>query len=197
MSLILQQLKCSACGAPLKSKERDRMLVCGHCGTLSLFAEGKMNAVGFSIAKPNTEGKDPVVYIPFWLVEAEVKVLHEKISGGGISRMVTGKKQMRGKQTFYICAADSIPEEFARVWNMELTLNPPEFSTIPEFKNGEKIVMTMEKETAESNAEFIFLRYETEIPGTLQELDYDFDVSATKVLYLPAFKKSSGYQLGV
>ena len=109
MSLILQQLKCSACGAPLKSKERDRMLVCGHCGTLSLFAEGKMNAVEFSIAKPNTEGKDPVVYIPFWLVEAEVKVLHEKISGGGISRMVTGKKQMRGKQTFYICAVDSMP----------------------------------------------------------------------------------------
>ena len=197
MSLILQQLKCSACGAPLKSKERDRMLICSHCGTLSLFAEGRTCPVDFSIAAPKTENTDPAVYIPFWVVEADVAVSHEKISGGGISRKISGKDRMRGMQTFYICAADAVPEENSRVWNMELTIHQPELTLIPEFKNGERMVMTMDKETAVNNAEFIFLRYETEIPGTLQELDYDFRVKSTKVLYLPAYKKSSGYQLGV
>ena len=197
MSIVLQPLKCSSCAAPLKSKERDRMLICEHCGSLSLFADGKTSTVEFAIVKPAIEEKDPLWYIPFWVVSADVIVHREKISGGGISRTVTGQKQMRGKRDFYICAADAVPEENARVWNMELTINQPEFATIPEFKNGNRIVMTMEKETAENNAEFIFLRYEAEIPGTLQELNYDFIVKSTKVLYLPAYKKTTNYKLGV
>ena len=197
MSILLQPLKCSACGAPLKAKERDRMLLCSHCGTLSLVTAGKTAPVGFAIAAPAVESRDPLVYIPFWIVNAEVSVTHEKISGGGISRMVSGQKQMRGVRDFYICAADAIPEEYARVWNMELTLKQPEIKTVPDFAGSVRVVMTMEQETAGENAEFIFLRYEAEIPGTLQELDYEFRVNSTKVLYLPAYKKSTSYQLGV
>ena len=197
MSILLQPLKCSACGAPLKAKERDRMLLCGHCGTLSLVAAGKTAAIDFAIAAPAVESRDALVYIPFWIVNAEVSVTHEKISGGGISRMVSGQKQMRGVRDFYICAADAVPEEYARIWNMELTLKQPEIKTVPDFAGSERVVMTMEQETAGENAEFIFLRYEAEIPGTLQELDYEFRVNSTKVLYLPAYKKSTSYQLGV
>ncbi len=197
MSIVLQPLKCLACGAPLKSKERDLMLICEHCGNLSLFADGKTSPVEFAIVKPTVEEKDPLWYVPFWVVNADVIVHREKISGGGISRAVTGQKQMCGTRDFYICAADAVPEEYARVWNMELTINQPEFTTIPEFKNGSRMVMTMEKDTAGNNAEFIFLRYEAEIPGTLQELDYDFIVKSAKVLYLPAYKKPTSYMLGV
>jgi len=173
------------------------MLICSHCGKTSLFADGTTCPVDFAIAEATVEDSHPLLYIPFWVVNADVNVHYEKISGGGISRTISGKKQMRGRYDFYICAADTIPEECSRIWNMELTVNQPEFATIPEFRNGSRIVMTMEKETAENNAEFIFLRYETEIPGTLQELDYDFAVNATKVLYLPAYKKANNYQLGV
>ena len=197
MSILLQPLKCSACGAPLKAKERDRMLLCSHCGTLSLVTAGKTSPVDFAIAAPAVESRDPLVYIPFWIVNAEVSISHEKISGGGISRMVSGQKQMRGVRDFYICAADAVPEEYARIWNMELTLKQPEIKTVPDFAGSVRVVMTMEQETAGENAEFIFLRYEAEIPGTLQELDYEFRVNSTKVLYLPAYKKSTSYQLGV
>ena len=173
------------------------MLICEHCGSTSLFADGKTSPVEFAIVKPTVEEKDPLWYVPFWVVNTDVIVHHEKISGGGISRAVTGQKQMRGVRDFYICAADEIPEEYARVWNMELTINQPEFTTTPEFKNGGRMVMTMDKETAKNNAEFIFLRYEAEIPGTLLELDYDFIVKSTKVLYLTAYKKTNNYQLGI
>ena len=197
MSIVLQPLKCSSCAAPLKSKERDRMLICEHCGSTSLFADGKTSPVEFAIVKPTVEEKDSLWYVPFWVVNTDVIVHHERISGGGISRAVTGQKQMRGVRDFYICAADEIPEEYARVWNMELTINQPEFTTTPEFKNGGRMVMTMDKETAKNNAEFIFLRYEAEIPGTLLELEYDFIVKSTKVLYLPAYKTTNNYQLGI
>lgn len=173
------------------------MLVCGHCGKLSLFAGGTTSPVDFSIAVPTVESTNTLVYIPFWLVSADVAVSHEKILGGGFTRMVKGQEQMRGNQTFYICAADSIPEKYSRTWNMELTLKQPDITCVSEFKNGNRVVMTMDKETAEDNAEFIFLRYEAEIPGTLQELEYDFRVNKTKVLYLPAYKTSNTYQLGV
>lgn len=197
MSIILQPLTCSSCGAPLKSRERDRMLICEHCGSLSLFSGGKTDKVSFAIAKPTVDSESPLFYVPFWVVNADIGVSHEKISGGGISRAICGQKQMRGNRDFYICAADAIPEEFSRVWNMDLTVNQPQFTLIPEFKDGSRIVLTMDSETAKNNAEFIFLRYETEIPGTLQELEYDFSVNSTKVLYLPAYKKPTSYQLGV
>lgn len=197
MSLILQPLKCCACGAPIKAKERDRMLECSHCGTLSLFAGGTTCPVSFSIASPTVDCSEPLIYVPFWVVDADVQVFHEKISGGGLTRRIKGQKEMRGPHLFYICAADAIPEEYSRVWNMELTLKQPELTFVSAFKNGERVVMNMDKETAGENAEFIFLRYEAEIPGTLQELEYNFIVNSTKVLYLPAYKKSNTYTLGV
>ncbi len=197
MAMILHELKCASCGAPLKSRERDRMLMCEHCGSMSLYAEGKVGPVAYTIVRPTVELTDPLVYVPFWIVNAALDVHSEKISGGKISRMISDTKQMRGTRDFYVCAAGAVPEEYARVWNMNLTLNQPEFETIQAFKGGKREVTTMEKETAGHNAEFLFLRYEAEIPGTLQELDYTFTVNSTKVLYLPAYKTATTYTLGV
>lgn len=195
--MLLKALKCPYCGAPLKSKVKDHMLLCTHCGKISLFTDSKIEEVDFRIVKPVKEQKDALVYIPFWIVNATLDVSREKISGGGIRRAVQDKRQMRGTRDFYVCAADAVPEQYSRVWNMDMTLDQPEFELIQEFKNGKREVMTMEKEVAGNNAEFLFIRYETEIPGTLQELEYDFKVNSTKVLYLPAYKNANTYVLGV
>lgn len=195
--MLLKALKCPYCGAPLKSKVKDHMLLCTHCGKISLFTDNKIEEVDFRIVKPVKEQKDALVYIPFWIVNATLDVSREKISGGGIRRAVQDKRQMRGTRDFYVCAADAVPEQYSRVWNMDMTLDQPEFELMQEFKNGKREVMTMEKEVAGNNAEFLFIRYETEIPGTLQELEYDFKVNSTKVLYLPAYKNANTYVLGV
>lgn len=195
--MLLKALKCPYCGAPLKSKVKDHMILCTHCGKISLFSDNKVGEVDFRIVKPVKEQNDTLVYIPFWIVNATLDVSREKISGGGIRRAVQDKRQMRGTRDFYVCAADSVPEEYSRVWNMDMTLDQPEFELMQEFKNGKREVMTMEKEVAGNNAEFLFIRYETEIPGTLQELEYDFTVNSTKVLYLPAYKNANTYVLGV
>ena len=194
--MLLKELKCPGCGAPLKSKERDIMLSCDHCGRMSFYENGNVDDENYTITAPTKELQGTLIYIPFWIVNADLNVKKENISGGKISRFIKDKRQMRGTRDFYVCAA-AIPEEFARKWNMDLTLDQPQLNAISGFKGGKRAAMTMEKAIAGENAEFLFLRYETEIPGTLQQLDYDFRINSTKVLYLPAYKNQDKYQLGV
>jgi NADH pyrophosphatase zinc ribbon domain. len=196
--MLLKALKCPHCGAPLKSKVKDHMLLCPSCGRISLFSEGDVGQVDFRIAKPADKKPDEtLVYVPFWIVNATLDVHREDISGGKIRRAIRDERQMRGTRDFYVCASDQIPEEYSRVWNMDLTLDQPTFETIDAFKDGKREAMSVDRDVAGNNAEFLFIRYETEIPGTLQELDYDFTVNSTKVLYLPAFKKDNNYKLGI
>ncbi|HJJ48401.1 MAG TPA: hypothetical protein O0X39_05380 [Methanocorpusculum sp.] len=196
--MLLKTLKCPHCGAPLKSKVKDHMLLCSSCGRISLFSNGNVGTVDFRIAKPGEKKPDEtLVYVPFWIVNATLDVKREKISGGKIRRAVKNERQMRGTRDFYVCASDQVPEEYSRIWNMDLSLDQPSFETIDAFKDGKREPMVVDEHVAENNAEFLFIRYETEIPGTLQELDYDFKVNSTKVLYLPAFKKDNNYKLGM
>ena len=194
--MLLKELKCPGCGAPLKSKERDMMLACSHCGRISLFADGTVGDVSYSIAAPAENRSEELIYVPFWIVNADLNVKKESISGGRISRFITDRKQMRGTRDFYVCAA-ALPEDSCRKWNMDLTLDQPELTFVSGFKGAKRAVMTMEKGIAGENAEFLFLRYETEIPGTLQTLEYDFKINSTKVLYLPAYKINDTYKLGI
>ena len=175
------------------------MLQCSHCGRINLYTKSAkgLNKVSYQISGVSKEGRGELIYVPFWIVHAEPVVRKEKISGGRIGRFIKDQRQMRGARDFYVCAAAEIPEEVSRVWNMDLTLDQPELASSPDFRGGTRALMTMEKETAGDNAEFLFLRYETEIPGTLQELDYDFTIHTTRVVYLPAYKSGKKFTLGV
>jgi len=197
--MILKELKCPGCGAPIKSKTRDMMMQCSHCGKIHLYTKSEkgLNDVSYQIVGASKEGKDELIYVPFWVVHAEPMVRKEKISGGRIGRFIKDQRQMRGMRDFYVCATSEIPEEFSRIWNMDLTLDQPELFEISDFRGGKRALMTMEKETAGDNAEFLFLRYETEIPGTLQDLDYDFTIKTTRVIYIPAYKSGKKFTKGV
>lgn len=198
--MLLKPIKCEKCGAPITGKERDLMLQCPACGTIYLFDQEKCGIcnVAYSIISPAKEGKpEDLIYLPFWVVHAQLDVYNEDISGGGIRRAIKDQRQMRGERDFYVCAAETIPEETTRIWNMDLTISQPALTPKSGFNGVSRIVMSMEKEAALSAAEFLFLRYETEIPGTLQKLEYDFKVREVKVVYLPAFKTGNGFTLAV
>ena len=197
--MLLRELKCPGCGAPIKAKARDMMLKCNHCDKVSLYSREKSSLVDVSyiIAGATKESGSELVYVPFWVVNADLDVKRERISGGGIMRSIKGQKQMRGTRDFYGCAADEIPEKYSREWNMNLTLDQPELNPVADFKGANRLRMTMDKDVAGENAEFLFLRYETEIPGTLQDLDYNFNINSTKVVFLPVWKTNSSYTIGV
>ncbi len=197
--MLLRELKCPGCGAPIKAKARDMVLKCSHCDKISIYSreESSLKDLNYTIAGVSKESNGELVYVPFWVINAELDVRREKISGGAISRFIKDKRQMRGTRDFYVCAADEIPEEYSREWNMELTLDQPQLTEVSDFKDGSRAKMTMDKDVAGENAEFLFLRYETEIPGTLQDLDYNFRINSAKVVFLPTWKSNSTYNIGV
>ena len=195
--MLLKPVKCPKCGSPITGKQRDLMLQCPACDTIYLFDRElcEVRPVSYTIAAPVKEGNgtETKVYIPFWVIHADLNVMTEDISGGAIRRAVKDERQMRGERDFYVCAADSVPEEVSRIWNMELTLNQPVITEQSGFKGAHREVMSMDEESARSAAEFLFLRHETEIPGTLQKLEYDFVIRDSRVVYLPAFKSGETY----
>lgn len=196
MALLLKSLKCSKCGAPLKAKDKDRILYCEHCGTMSLYASHTVSGVNFKIAAPSGTRSDPIIYVPFWVVNADLIVEKENISGGGISRKLNKQEKMGGNIDFYVCASSLIEEADARGWNMNLTLNPPVVNILPDFRGGKRAPLTMDKEIAKDNAEFLYLRHEVELPGVFQGAEYTFHINSTEVLYLPVYKTDSEYILG-
>ncbi len=121
--MLLKELKYPGCGAPLKSKERDLMLTCSHCGRISLYADGKVGDVAYTIAAPTKESPGELVYVPFWIVNADLNVKKETISGGKISRFVTDKKNRCGVPA----TSMSVPQQFLRssagngTWTLHLT----------------------------------------------------------------------------
>jgi len=197
--MLLKPLKCPKCGSPIKGKERDLMLQCPACGNIQFFNRKTKDTeqISYSIIAPAIEGKGTLTYIPFWTVHATLNVEKEEMVGGGIRRAISGQHKMRGERDFYVCASEYIPEEISRIWNMDLTIAQPQLHSQSDFQQVARIVMTMEESDAESAAEFLFLRYETELPGTLQELDYSFDVKSTSIIYIPAWKYESTYKLAI
>ena len=197
--MLLKPLKCPKCGSPIKGKELDLMLQCPACGSIQFFNRKTKNIepVTYTIIAPTTEGKGTLIYIPFWTVHAVLNVANEDISGGGIRRVVSGKHQLRGERSFYVCATEAIPEEVSRMWNMDLSISQPQLKEQSDFRNATRITMTMDEPVARSAAEFLFLRYETELPGTLQELDYEFVIKDTAIVYLPAWKEGTAYTLAL
>jgi len=197
--MLLKPLKCPKCGSPIKGKGYDLMLQCPACGSIQFFNRKSKNTeqVSYTIIAPTNEGKGTLTYIPFWTVHAVLNVGKEEMTGGGIRRAIFGQHKMRGERDFYVCASEYIPEAVSRIWNMDLTIAQPQLSPHDDFRQASRIVMTMEESDAESAAEFLFLRYETELPGTLQKLDYTFTVKKTAIVYLPAWKTESTYTLAI
>jgi len=196
MTLLLKSLKCSQCGAPLKAKDKDRIIYCEHCGTMNLYASHTISGVNFKIAAPGGTRTDPIIFVPFWVVNADVIVRKEKISGGGLQRKIHGQKELSGNVNFFVCASSIIEEADSRGWNMNLTMDPPTINPLPDFRTGERAPLTLDVDIAIDNAEFLFLRHETELPGIFQGVDYSFKVNSTEVLYLPVYKTDKEYILG-
>lgn len=197
--MLLKPLKCPKCGSPIKGKERDLMLQCPACGSIQFFNRKTKDTeqITYTIIAPAAEGKGTLTYIPFWTVHANLDVRNEDMSGGGIRRAVSGKHKLRGERIFYVCATEAIPEEVSRMWNMDLTISQPGLTAQTDFRNAARITMTMDEPVAKAAAEFLFLRYETELPGILQDLDYTFSIKDTAIVYLPAWKNETTYTLAI
>ncbi len=182
--MLVKNLFCRSCGSPLKAKEADLILFCPACGKTMEFLDTDVSQVVPHILEPKSESKD-LVYLPFWGIDADIDVTHCDTVGGFLR--IT-KKPMRGLCRFYVCAADLMPRRTAG-WNLEFSRSMPKAAEIPDFQRTPHLPAVKNSRTAEKDAEFLFLKHEIDLSGTLQEIEYTFAVRGHELYYIPFIRR--------
>ncbi len=190
-------LQCPACGSQLERPWGEVVARCESCGALLDITADEADTVPYSIAKPNFLSNAAMPcqspeFIPFWRFTCDIQVKDYLCTG----KTDTGLPDIQGKRDYYICAAD-IPRYIAEPWEVNLTIRNPECEY---FEKNAKLAtrpIYINQKTARELTEFLFLRYETEKPGILQVLRYDFTISSAEIVYLPYYKEEGSYIPGV
>ena len=188
-------LQCPKCGNILERPWGELVSPCEKCGVLLDMDSAKAEIVPHKVVKPNllsqaAMNSDPE-YIPFWCFDTSIKV-NDYLAIGDVE---TGLPDIQGRRFYYICAAD-IPRYISEPWEIDLTIRNPEMTDTEELVKDSMPIQINQK-TARELVEFLYLRYETEKPGVLQVLRYDFQVYSTKIVYLPYYKEEGRYIPGV
>lgn len=197
MTMNAKPLRCTSCQAPITMKERDRVVECGSCHARMHIRSGDLALLTVSVAGFSREEDLPRFFIPFWVVEADIRITGEQVQGARVSRFVRGRDRMEGKQRFFICAAD-LPPAVAAFWNGTLTsAKPPVSPGGGVMGTVTRIPARLPMADARNEAEFLFLRHELDASGTLQSIDYEFLVDGITLTYLPFYQDGAKYVSGL
>ena len=180
MSLKLEPLKCPKCGSILKARRKDLVYRCEHCGTFIYAPTGE--EISARILAFEEIVKASKYYMPLLAYHTKVEIYREDVKG------FLAERGMGGEWITYIPAGGSLPgEEIVRISKM-LTANPPRNrSEIESFRDAKPLSLEITIEEGEKLAEFIFLSYEVDRPGILQDIDYSFQAKFREIVYMPVY----------
>ncbi|HJJ27929.1 MAG TPA: hypothetical protein O0X70_00880 [Methanocorpusculum sp.] len=188
-------LTCPVCGAEIEQPWGEVVSACCNCRTLLDITADKAVNVEFAVAKPDMLSKAALPglepeYIPFWCFDSTIEITDSLFTG----KLDTGLPDITGRRNYYICCGTT-PRYIAEPWEIDLTLRNPEFNTDDTEISLPPIVIN--KSTARELTEFLYLRYETEKPGILQVLRYNFAIHSEKIVYIPYYKIDGRYLPGI
>lgn len=189
-------LTCPKCGAKIEQPWGEVVSSCKNCRTLLDITADNATSVEFAVAKPDMLSKAALPgiepeYIPFWCFESEIEITDSLFSGN----VETELPDITGKRSYYICCGTT-PRYIAEPWEIDLTIRNPVYSS----DDNEEIPLppiVINRSTARELTEFLYLRYETEKPGILQVLRYNFTISSEKIVYIPYYKVDGKYLPGI
>lgn len=192
-----QNLTCPYCGEVVEQPWGEVVTPCTECGKLLEITSDEVKPVPYDVAKSDLlasiamKGEKPE-YIPFWRFDCDVEIT-DFLSGGDSA---TGLPDITGKRTYYICCGD-VPRYIAEPWEIDLTIRNPEIvEDFNKFNSGFNKIL-INKKTAQELTEFLYLRYQTEKPGILQVLRYNFTAENARIVYIPYYKEEGKYIPGV
>jgi len=193
----IKVLRCIHCQAPIMPKEADRALECGSCHTRMVIENGELVPLTVTVVGFSRQESLPRIFIPFWVIDADITVRNEQVRGGRVSRLIHGRTRMDGAQRFFICASD-LPADTESWWNRTLTSAHIPL-TLGEGTLGEeaRLPVSLPMADARGMAEFLFLGHELDESGTLQSIDYDFSHKGLNLVYLPFYRKDDTYLSGL
>ncbi len=190
-------LQCPLCGEEMEQPWGEVITPCKKCSHLLDITADTVKIVPYDVAKPDLLAKVAMEgvkadFIPFWRFDVNFEVT-DKLAGGDTK---TGLPDIDGKRSYYICAAD-IPRYLAEPWEIDMTIRNPEIVEAVAGYEGNYLPILINKNTARELTEFLYLRYETEKPGVLQVLRYNFTVENSRIVYIPYYKEETSYIPGI
>ncbi|ABN06201.1 hypothetical protein Mlab_0023 [Methanocorpusculum labreanum Z] len=190
-------LQCPLCGEEVEQPWGEVITPCKKCSHLLDITANTVKTVPYDVAKPDLLAKVAMEgvkadFIPFWRFDVDLEVT-DKLTGGDTT---TGLPDISGKRSYYICAAD-IPRYLAEPWEIDMTIRNPEIVEVVAGYEGNYMPILINNNTARELTEFLYLRYETEKPGILQVLRYNFTVENSRIVYIPYYKEETSYIPGI
>lgn len=183
-------LKCPSCDSGLVVEINDNVVYCSSCGNGYEIKNDELVPIEINFAKPLVQGQGEIVYKPFWLVNAYVKILSRDSSGGWVSNLFGGKSnQTEGDVLFYVPAFWMTIESVKNIGGT-FTLKNPVAS--PQKYNVKMTGFNFSKDDARRITEFIFLSIEAEKSDTIKNISYDIDVKSIQVLGVPFYNQPNG-----
>ncbi len=190
-------VKCPKCGMvfiPPKGREKDEINLCENCGTSFIMENGSGRVVDREIGKFEISLNGEKVYVPFWVVKANIRILSE-VNLRGFMGMFSRDSRMEGTYDIYILATDHTLD-YVKSLSQALTVYGPRIPRSEEFETSKILPASMSMDDAKKMAEFLFITYEGEKPGILQRLDYIFKVEDVRVFYAPFYMVRGNLQYG-
>lgn len=195
--LRLVALKCQKCGSLLNADPKDVVFYCGNCdsGFELINEKDELVPVNIDFAIPNKKMNTEVVYYPFWVFDANVKINSRDAAGSitGFIMNIFGKEDKKAGK-FYVPAFETTLENVRKL-GLEFTKGQPEFDVL---KKGKLKGCSYSSKDAMKFADFIFLSLEAAKSDTLRSISYDLGLSSPKVVAMPFYKLSdSGLMDGI
>jgi hypothetical protein len=195
--LRLVALKCQKCGSLLNADTKDVVFYCGNCdsGFELINEKDELVPVNIDFAIPNKKINAEMVYHPFWVFDANVKI-NSRDAAGSITGLIMNifGKEAKNVGKFYIPAFETSLENIRKL-GLEFTKGQPEFEVL---KKGKLKGCIYSSKDAMKFADFIFLSIEAGKSDTLRSISYDLGLSSPKVIAIPFYKLSdSGFTDGI
>lgn len=186
---------CPGCNNPIFSKEADEVILCPACGTLHA-RNGKVTVIEYEVGayKPADGEK---LYLPFWKLGADFKILREQVDGGWLSKLAgfLGRNSNSGHLDLMMPAYDADPYKYKDIAE-RLTFHPPAY-TPGRFEPGvRREPCANTADMTDDMADFMFVTVEAEKPGAMQYFEYDLKVTSRKLVYLPYYRKNNNMEPG-
>jgi hypothetical protein len=97
MTVRLIPLDCPSCGSAMRSRDGDTLFLCEHCGGGAVLGQEALEQVESTALLP-TPGRRAEIWLPGWMIDAEVEVA-DRVRAGG-----RGAPGWKGPKTFVIPA---------------------------------------------------------------------------------------------
>ena len=180
MGLKLVPLKCPKCGSVLKADRKDLVYRCENCGTFIYAPTGE--EIKVTILEFESLRNSDKYYMPFLTYRTQARIYDEEVRG------FFAERGMGGEWITYIPAGGSIPgSEIIRISKL-FTSNPPRNKNVVEsFRDATPLPLEISIEEGVKLAEFVFLSYEVDRPGILQNIRYDFRAEFEGLVYIPVY----------